>query len=107
MDKTVKYQIPYPTPDDLIRDTPKILRSLAEQLEELIATNPGPKGDRGEPGKDGERGPKGDRGEPGKDGERGPKGDRGEPGKDGQATVQLVKTKPTTFDKGVLYVIPE
>ena len=77
MDKTVKYQIPYPTTDDLIRDTPKILRSLAEQLEELIATNPGPKGERGPAGKD------------------------------GAANIQLVKTKPTTFDKGVLYVIPE
>ena len=35
MDKTVKYQIPYPTPDDLIRDTPKSLRSLAEQITRL------------------------------------------------------------------------
>lgn len=70
MDKTVKYQIPYPTPDDLIRDTPKILRSLAEQIEQIISTSPTTEG------------------------KRGPKGDPGEPGKDGNANIKLVTSPP-------------
>jgi hypothetical protein len=40
----------------------------------------GPKGDQGEPGADGAQGLKGDQGEPGIQGPRGDKGDQGEPG---------------------------
>ncbi|SPN79124.1 Collagen triple helix repeat protein [Brazilian cedratvirus IHUMI] len=54
-------------------------------------------GERGPPGKDGERGEKGEQGQPGKDGERGeqgPPGEKGEPGKDGEKGEQGEKGEP-------------
>ncbi len=41
---------------------------------------PGPKGDKGDPGPQGLPGPKGDKGDPGPQGLPGPKGDKGDPG---------------------------
>ena len=59
----------------------KIEQGIADA--HAVVAEPGPKGDKGDPG---EPGPKGDKGEPGPagtDGAKGAKGDKGEPGADG------------------------
>ena len=53
----------------------KIEQGIADA--HAIVAEPGPKGDKGDPG---EPGPKGDTGEPGPAGAKGAKGDKGEPG---------------------------
>lgn len=58
----------------------KAVHKLGQRFNELKRL-PGPQGEPGKDGKDGERGP---RGEPGKDGEPGEPGPKGEPGKDGE-----------------------
>ncbi len=60
-------------------------------LEEGVA-EPGPKGDKGEPGA---AGPKGDKGDPGA---AGPKGDKGEPG---AAGAKGDKGEPGAAGKGI------
>ncbi|WP_016953539.1 hypothetical protein [Anabaena sp. PCC 7108] len=56
--------------------------ALAKQALNM-GGKPGPKGDKGEPGKQGLQGGKGDKGIPGKQGLQGGKGDKGIPGKQG------------------------
>ena len=53
----------------------KIEQGIADA--HAVVAEPGPKGDKGDPG---EPGPKGDKGEPGPAGAKGAKGDKGEPG---------------------------
>ena len=66
----------------------------AERLNALEegAAEPGPKGDKGEPGA---AGPKGDKGDPGA---AGPKGDKGEPG---AAGAKGDKGEPGAAGKGI------
>ena len=55
----------------------KIEQGIADA--HAIAAEPGPKGDKGDPGVAGEPGPKGDKGDPGTPGAKGGKGDPGFP----------------------------
>ena len=55
----------------------KIEQGIADA--HAIVAEPGPKGDKGDPGVAGEPGPKGDKGDPGTPGARGDKGDPGFP----------------------------
>ena len=55
----------------------KIEQGIADA--HAIVAEPGPKGDKGDPGVAGEPGPKGDKGDPGTPGAKGGKGDPGFP----------------------------
>ena len=55
----------------------KIEQGIADA--HAIVSEPGPKGDKGDPGVAGEPGPKGDKGDPGTPGAKGGKGDPGFP----------------------------
>ena len=55
----------------------KIEQGIADA--HAIVAEPGPKGDKGDPGVAGEPGPKGDKGDPGTPGTKGDKGDPGFP----------------------------
>ena len=62
----------------------KIEQGIADA--HAIVAEPGPKGDKGDPGVAGEPGPKGDKGDPGEQGTPGAdgaKGDKGDPGTPG------------------------
>ena len=56
----------------------KIEQGIADA--HAIVAEPGPKGDKGDPGVAGEPGPKGDKGDKGDPGTPGAKGDKGDPG---------------------------
>ena len=68
---------------------PAINAANLNKIEEGIAAahaivaEPGPKGDKGDPGVAGDPGPKGDKGDPGVQGPPGGKGDKGDPGTPG------------------------
>ena len=65
-----------------------------QEIKEIELT-PGPKGDKGDTGPQGEQGPKGDKGDTGPQGERGLQGERGPQGEPGVTSWNDLEDKPT------------
>ena len=67
-----------------------------QEIKEIELT-PGPKGDKGDTGPQGEQGPKGDTGATGPQGERGLQGEKGEKGDAGTTSWNGITDKPTNL----------